>query len=611
MADQEQLSPDEAFAEAERRVKEARETDDTSLDLGIANLERIPSLQGLTALNTLGLNGTRVSDLTPLSALNGLIELRLGSTQVSDLTPLGGLNLLRVLYADYTHVSDLSPLGHLTELRVLYLFGAQVSDLSPLAGHAALHSIILDRTQVSDLAPLAGLTELSALFLSGTEVSDLTPLQGLTTLKTLVLDETKVSDLAPLRNLTALTRLNFTDTQVSDLSTVAAFVSLIDGARRNPETSGLHFYGCPLADMQLLALAALENPERTIRTINYLREQQRLPLINDDRVVDRGNGKDNEIVPPPKLPTQSVGPHYAVRADGVVGFASPEALDREGNNVPRLRSLHEQLKQAARDLVNGLAPRANQHPRVLENARKYLTLIEGELDGIDFARVYGFGLRLELAAEAAKREIGDRIAPSLEDDEYEALESLLLMHGPFILSSAQGRELLADAERYQMRRDDLPEIRKAAGEFGDSLKQRPDIATSEVAEDISESAEGIGEGPHGERPTTYTLDSVANLTVALGEIAIAAVVFGPGVFVTAATAWAVLRKQPEYREAFEIAEKVYADLHKAGVDGLKNTVPRFLLDNQAPLRRLAARSRRLSFLIRLLDWLDDQAWDDK
>ena len=53
-------------------------------------------LAGLTALQTLNLAGTQVSDVTPLAGLTALQTLNLAGTQVSDVTPLAGLTALRI-----------------------------------------------------------------------------------------------------------------------------------------------------------------------------------------------------------------------------------------------------------------------------------------------------------------------------------------------------------------------------------------------------------------------------------------------------------------------------------------------------------------------------------
>jgi hypothetical protein len=54
----------------------------------------------------------------------------------------------------------------------------------------------------------------------------------------------------------------------------------------------------------------------------------------------------------------------------------------------------------------------------------YLTEIDEDAEEIDYARLYGLGLRLQNAAAAAERMIADRLLPDLEDPLREALDSL-------------------------------------------------------------------------------------------------------------------------------------------------------------------------------------------
>ena len=125
------------------------------------------SIRTLTALESLDLWGTQVSDLTPLSGLTALKSLNLSGTQVSDLTPLSGLTALESLVLSDTQVSDLTPLSGLKELEFLDLWGTQVSDLTPLSGLTALKSLHLVDTPVRDLTSLNGLERLEFLDLRG------------------------------------------------------------------------------------------------------------------------------------------------------------------------------------------------------------------------------------------------------------------------------------------------------------------------------------------------------------------------------------------------------------------------------------------------------------
>jgi len=159
---------DKAYAAAVREIARVREAGKSVLGLGGWRLRALdhlpPEIAGLTALKTLALNNTPVSDLTLIASLSALEALHLVNTQVSDLTPIAGLSALEALDLRDTQVSDLSPISNLTALKNLLLDDTPVSDLTPIAGLTALKTLTLTDTQVSDLRPIA---DLSALGTSG------------------------------------------------------------------------------------------------------------------------------------------------------------------------------------------------------------------------------------------------------------------------------------------------------------------------------------------------------------------------------------------------------------------------------------------------------------
>jgi hypothetical protein len=92
------------------------------------------NLKGMTQLQTLDLNGSKVTDagLTHLIALPRLDFLSLANTAVSDsgLAHVSGLPRLQTLNLIGTHVTDagLAPLYRLTKLQMLELHGTNVTD---------------------------------------------------------------------------------------------------------------------------------------------------------------------------------------------------------------------------------------------------------------------------------------------------------------------------------------------------------------------------------------------------------------------------------------------------------------------------------------------------
>lgn len=277
----------EQFVTAQRRIQEARESGATELDL--SDLRRLaalpPELADLAALQDLNLDDTLVSDLTPLADLTALQNLTFRHTRVRDVSCLAGLTTLQGLFLMDTQVIDMRPLARLMALQNLSLMRTPVRDLAPLADLVALRTFYLNGTKVRDLAPLRRLTALQRLHLMDTPISDLAPLADLTALQHLDLDSTRVSDLAPLAGLTSLQGLDLRRTAVSDLAPLAGLAALQDGpvrasknALRHVGAEGLSYAKTPIAAQPPFdQLSRLEQPARTVETINAVRRQQGLP----------------------------------------------------------------------------------------------------------------------------------------------------------------------------------------------------------------------------------------------------------------------------------------------------------------------------------------------
>jgi internalin A len=146
------MTPEKAYEEALRRIREAEETGALELDLsgwnettqkssGLETLNQLPpELTHLTSLQSLDLSVCEqlTGDLSPLAGLTSLQSLSLvGCKQLSDLSPLASLTKLQSLNLNFCEQlsGDLVPLARLTSLQSLDLsYCKQISgDLSPLA----------------------------------------------------------------------------------------------------------------------------------------------------------------------------------------------------------------------------------------------------------------------------------------------------------------------------------------------------------------------------------------------------------------------------------------------------------------------------------------------
>jgi internalin A len=183
------MTPEQAHAEAVRRIDAAAESGQYWLDLGDLPIEVIPlEIQRLSSTLThlaLGLSSfefipnrillmrdrmlikRQLHDLSPLAGLDALQSLDLTlCQQIIDLSPLTGLGALQSLnLSGCTRITNFSPLVGLSALQLLDLFSCVfITDISSFAELETLQSLDLHLClNVRDLTPLAHLYQLESL----------------------------------------------------------------------------------------------------------------------------------------------------------------------------------------------------------------------------------------------------------------------------------------------------------------------------------------------------------------------------------------------------------------------------------------------------------------
>jgi hypothetical protein len=245
--------------------------------------------------------------------------------------------------------------------------------------------------------------------------------------------------------------------------------------------------------------------------------------------VPRASAPRRRAPQPPSLPRQGPGPHFIIRDDGRIDFAPVDALDQQGNNLGLLKALHPNLRELARNSVEALDKDNRPHAALLERGYSYLELIDQELEDVSFDRLYVAGVRFRNALDAANEKIAEGELPPFDERTGEVLESLLNLHGPFVLGTAVGLELVSAEARYQRNPVEERELRRASQEFARELLGRPEIISPEAAKFILGTTEEIGVGKNPERSTivaTATVTNVVIVSIAAATISALAVVGG-------------------------------------------------------------------------------------
>lgn len=215
-----------------------------NLDLGgiddECGVSDIGALEGKD-LQSLNLNGHRVSDISVLKDMVNLNNLQLGNSRynngISDIGILANMTKMESLNLTGNPISDLKALENMTNLHELYLSSidgsGQIKDIKALEGKD-IEVLHLDGHQVSDLSPLSSAQNLRELRISNwnqeaqfERISDIKALAGKKFLRVLDLGGHSVADISPLADAESLTELriggNVSDPElpVLDISTLS------------------------------------------------------------------------------------------------------------------------------------------------------------------------------------------------------------------------------------------------------------------------------------------------------------------------------------------------------------------------------------------------------
>jgi hypothetical protein len=332
---------------------------------------------------------------------------------------------------------------------------------------------------------------------------------------------------------------------------------------------------------------------------------------------------DGSIEP---IPAQGAGPHFALSPDLKIALAPPTEIDTDGNNLGRIRQLLPQVQQAAGDLAGHVSP--NSQPEISRNLAQYREAIAGEPETIAWGTVFGLGVRLENAATAARREIANRLQEPLEDAAQEALDSVLTLHGPLILATAEGRELSEQADQFRLTREEQAALRDAARQVAEALKNS-NLADVSAARLTEEAAETIGEGRHPERGAVFglaTIRNAATLIIPAGVIgglhagidyllgggvaglATGAAAAGFGGFAFAEVEQVRIATRALGADIVRLVEvaRDQADLARAqAIARLQLLIPfrDFVTRNEKPLREIAENSIQMRWALRYIDFI--------
>lgn len=260
-----------------------------SIDLsGNRTIKSIEPLTELTALNSLNISNTKISDIKPVSGLFDLLNFNLAGTLVSDITALIPLTSLYEIDISHSLVTTLEPLVKLPELRILKMDSTKILETGLISNMKRLEMLYADgvesinaevskiqdsinniliiyRTQYlidwwknlpenwknvlalnetieerPDRIQLHRISSIKELNISQQkEITSLNPVIVLTRLEKLNMSTLQLADIGPLGSIDRLVAIDMSDTPVSDLLQLSKHKYLTEINCANSQVSDL------------------------------------------------------------------------------------------------------------------------------------------------------------------------------------------------------------------------------------------------------------------------------------------------------------------------------------------------------------------------------------
>lgn len=247
--------------------------------------------------------------------------------------------------------------------------------------------------------------------------------------------------------------------------------------------------------------------ERAIHQVESESEDQTNFAQSD---IAQGWFDEPESAAPPAPPRQEIGPTYAVSESGhlsLLGVHNATELD-----LLEIGGLRRVLSEAVDDLI-ALTSASNAFAQIAVVARKYRDALgHGETD-LALDLLYSYGVRLENSAHRIQGQIASGDYPEMSQAVAEALDSVVAIHGPTILSTQVGRELVQKAQQYKGPAADQVAYKETAKQFVAAVSEA-DILDAEDEEDLRETNDFIDDGPNPSRSTELAHAKNSNLVKA-------------------------------------------------------------------------------------------------
>ncbi|MDK1489397.1 hypothetical protein QN219_04915 [Sinorhizobium sp. 7-81] len=223
-----------------------------------------------------------------------------------------------------------------------------------------------------------------------------------------------------------------------------------------------------------------------------------------------------------EIPVQEPGLSFDLNERGRLDIISSGIPDAD--ELRDLVDLASITLAAVEDLAASLIG-TNAFPSLLAVAQQYRAALREEKLSID--KIYALGVRLENSRSALRAAAAHGDAPELPYGSNEALESVLALQGPLVLSTKRGRQLADHARTYSADRFNTIEYQVKGQELLNELKKAPDLVEPAALDILSEATGDMGSGPSPQRSNHVAHTGYRNLLIKVAGFA--AIAYSTGI----------------------------------------------------------------------------------
>lgn len=191
------------------------------------------------------------------------------------------------------------------------------------------------------------------------------------------------------------------------------------------------------------------------------------------------------------IPLDEAGPSFRLGAFGKLALAP--ASFASDLDLAELGAVREVLTEAADELV-AVTTGSNTHHSIHLIAKKYRGALGNGRGDLAVDLLYLYGVRLQNAAERFASAVAAGDLPDGSFSVGEALDSVVALHAPAIMSTEVGRELVRKAQSYSSSGEELQRFRALSEDLVAAL-DKSSLLERDTADDLAALAAGIFDGP--------------------------------------------------------------------------------------------------------------------